>query len=109
MIIPANKGNWNVKWAKSGAIVPQKIGGKYWMYFLSTSADNKDQGGLAYSEDLMQWTEATKIPGSSSQARSVRFTRGRARTCSHPHTNRNCSRLQRRRRQARVPHRRGDL
>jgi beta-1,2-mannosidase len=62
VIIPANKGNWNVKWTKSGAIVPEKIQGKYWMYFLGTSADNKDQGGLAYSEDLMHWTEATKTP-----------------------------------------------
>jgi beta-1,2-mannosidase len=62
VIIPANQGNWNVKWTKSGAIVPQKINGKYWMYFLGTSTDNKDQGGLAYSEDLMHWTEATKTP-----------------------------------------------
>lgn len=62
VIIPANKGNWNVKWTKSGAIVPEKIDGKYWMYFLGTSADNKDQAGLAYSEDLMHWTEATKTP-----------------------------------------------
>ena len=62
VIIPANKGNWNVKWTKSGAIVPEKIDGKYWMYFLGTSVDNKDQGGLAFSEDLMNWTEATKTP-----------------------------------------------
>jgi len=62
VIIPANKGNWNVKWTKSGAIVPEKIDGKYWMYFLGTSPDNKDQGGLAYSQDLMHWTEATKTP-----------------------------------------------
>jgi predicted GH43/DUF377 family glycosyl hydrolase len=62
VIIPANQGNWNVKWTKSGAIVPEKIQGKYWMYFLGTSADNKDQGGLAYSADLLHWTEATKTP-----------------------------------------------
>jgi beta-1,2-mannosidase len=62
VILPANKGNWNVKWTKSGAIVPQKIGGKYWMYFLGTSADNKDQTGLATSSDLIHWTEATKAP-----------------------------------------------
>ena len=62
VIIPANKGNWNVKWTKSGAIVPEKIGGKYWMYFLGTSPDNKDQVGLAYSNDLLHWEEATKIP-----------------------------------------------
>jgi predicted GH43/DUF377 family glycosyl hydrolase len=62
VIIPANKGNWNVKWTKSGAIVPEKINGKYWMYFLGTSADNKDQAGLAYSTDLLRWTEATQTP-----------------------------------------------
>src|SRR5882724_5894248 len=37
VILPANKGNWNVHWTKSGAIVPEKIAGKYWMYFLGTS------------------------------------------------------------------------
>ncbi|HLZ40590.1 MAG TPA: glycoside hydrolase family 130 protein [Candidatus Sulfotelmatobacter sp.] len=62
VIIPANKGNWNVKWTKSGAIVPEKINGKYWMYFLGTSADNKDQAGLASSEDLIHWTEVTEKP-----------------------------------------------
>jgi predicted GH43/DUF377 family glycosyl hydrolase len=62
VIIPANKGNWNVKWTKSGAIVPEKISGKYWMYFLGTSADNKDQAGLASSTDLTHWTEATETP-----------------------------------------------
>ena len=62
VIIPANQGNWNVKWTKSGAIIPEKIDGKYWMYFLGTSSENKDQGGLASSEDLIHWTEATKTP-----------------------------------------------
>jgi predicted GH43/DUF377 family glycosyl hydrolase len=62
VIIPANKGNWNVKWTKSGAIVPEKIEGKYWMYFLGTSADNKDQAGLASSSDLLHWMEATQVP-----------------------------------------------
>ena len=62
VIIPANKGNWNVKWTKSGAIVPEKIDGKYWMYFLGTSAGNKDQAGLASSTDLLHWAEATQLP-----------------------------------------------
>ena len=62
VIIPANKGNWNVKWTKSGAIVPEKIDGKYWMYFLGTSTDEKDQAGLASSTDLLHWTEATQTP-----------------------------------------------
>ena len=62
VIIPANKGNWNVKWTKSGAIVPDKIDGKYWMYFLGTSADGNDQAGLASSTDLLHWTEAAQMP-----------------------------------------------
>jgi predicted GH43/DUF377 family glycosyl hydrolase len=62
VILPAYKGNWNVGWTKSGAIVPEKINEKYWMYFLGTSADKTDQTGLAYSTDLIHWTEATKTP-----------------------------------------------
>lgn len=62
IILPANKGNWNVKWTKSGAIVPEKINGKYWMYFLGTSADGKDQTGIASSLDLLHWTEESKTP-----------------------------------------------
>jgi predicted GH43/DUF377 family glycosyl hydrolase len=62
VILPAYKGNWNVGWTKSGAIVPEKINGKYWMYFLGTSADKTDQMGLAYSSDLIHWTEATQQP-----------------------------------------------
>ena len=62
VVIPANKGNWNVKWTKSGAIVPEKIDDKYWMYFLATSADGKDQAGLASSTDLLHWMEATQTP-----------------------------------------------
>jgi predicted GH43/DUF377 family glycosyl hydrolase len=62
ILLPAYKGNWNVRWTKSGAIVPQKIGGKYWMYFLGTSRDKRDQTGLAHSADLVHWTEATAAP-----------------------------------------------
>jgi len=62
VILPAYKGNWNVGWTKSGAIVPEKINGKYWMYFLGTSSDKTDQTGLAYSPDLVHWTEATEKP-----------------------------------------------
>ena len=62
VILPAYKGNWNVRWTKSGAIVPEKIGGKYWMYFLGTSRDNIDQMGLASSTELLHWTEATDAP-----------------------------------------------
>jgi predicted GH43/DUF377 family glycosyl hydrolase len=62
VILPAYKGKWNVGWTKSGAIVPERIGGKYWMYWLGTAADKTDQMGLSYSSDLIHWTEATDRP-----------------------------------------------
>jgi predicted GH43/DUF377 family glycosyl hydrolase len=62
VILPAYKGRWNVRWTKSGAIVPEKIQGKYWMYFLGTTPDKNDQMGLAWSTDLLHWTDATDAP-----------------------------------------------
>jgi len=62
VILPAYKGNWNKGWTKSGAIIPEKIDGKYWMYWLGTAVDKTDQMGLSYSTDLIHWTEATQTP-----------------------------------------------
>jgi predicted GH43/DUF377 family glycosyl hydrolase len=62
VILPAYKGRWNVRWTKSGAIVPEKIAGKYWMYYLGTTPDNNDQMGLASSTDLLHWTDAMDVP-----------------------------------------------
>ena len=62
VILPAYKGRWNVGWTKAGAIVPEKIDGKFWMYFLGTTADKTDQMGIAYSTDLLHWTEALDAP-----------------------------------------------
>jgi len=62
ILLPAYQGNWNKRWTKSGAILPRKIHGKYWMYWLGTAADGKDETGLSYSRDLIHWTEATKTP-----------------------------------------------
>ncbi|MFZ0998575.1 MAG: glycosidase, partial [Candidatus Sulfotelmatobacter sp.] len=62
VILPAYKGRWNVRWTKSGAIVPEKIAGKYWMYYLGTTPDKNDQMGLASSTDLLHWTDATDAP-----------------------------------------------
>ena len=62
IILPAYKGNWNKGWTKSGAIVPEKIAGKYWMYWLGTAADKTDQMGLSSSDDLLHWTEETPTP-----------------------------------------------
>jgi predicted GH43/DUF377 family glycosyl hydrolase len=62
VILPASKGRWNVGWTKAGAIVPQQIDGKYWMYFLGTAADKTDQMGIAWSTDLLHWTEPLDAP-----------------------------------------------
>jgi predicted GH43/DUF377 family glycosyl hydrolase len=62
ILLPAYKGKWNVKWTKSGAIVPRRIGGKWWMYYLGTKPDNTDQMGLAWSNDLLHWTDALPEP-----------------------------------------------
>ena len=62
VILPAYKGNWNVGWTKSGAIVPEKINGEYCINWLGTAADKTDQMGLSYSSDLVHWSEATEIP-----------------------------------------------
>jgi predicted GH43/DUF377 family glycosyl hydrolase len=67
VIIPSYKGNWNVKWTKSGAIVPEKINNKYWMYFLGDAKGKDTQMGLAYSTDLIHWSEALDHPVLSSR------------------------------------------
>src|SRR5258706_8303928 len=46
ILLPTYQGNWNAGWTKSGAILSQKIHGKYWMYWLGTSPDKKDEMGL---------------------------------------------------------------
>src|SRR5467141_5364183 len=53
VILPAHKGRWNVGWTKSGAIVSQKINGKYWMYFMADAVGGPNQMGVAYSSDLV--------------------------------------------------------
>ena len=67
VIMPSFKGKWNVKWTKSGAIVPEKIKGKYWMYYLADAQGKDTQMGVAYSDDLLHWTEALDHPILSSR------------------------------------------
>ena len=38
VILPANRGRWNVHWTKSGAILDQRMAGKYWMYYMADAA-----------------------------------------------------------------------
>ena len=67
VIMPSFKGKWNVKWTKSGAIVPEKINGKYWMYYLADAQGKDTQMGVAYSDDLLHWTDALDHPILSSR------------------------------------------
>ena len=66
VILPAYKGTWNTQWTKSGAIIPEKINGKWWMYYLGTRKDPdglaRDYMGLASSTDLLHWVDATDKP-----------------------------------------------
>jgi predicted GH43/DUF377 family glycosyl hydrolase len=64
VILPANKGRWNVHWTKSGAILAQKLHGHYWMYFMGDAAGerNANQMGVAYSDDLLHWSEPIDHP-----------------------------------------------
>ena len=62
VIMPAKQGRWNIGWTKSGAILPEKVNGKYWMYYMADAKGTPDQTGVAYSEDLLHWTEALDHP-----------------------------------------------
>jgi predicted GH43/DUF377 family glycosyl hydrolase len=62
VIMPANTGRWNVKWTKAGAILPEPVNGRYWMYYMADAANGADQLGVASSEDLLRWTEALDAP-----------------------------------------------
>ena len=64
------KGKWNIGWTKSGAIVPEKIQGKYWMYYLGDAPDRETQMSIAYSEDLLHWTDALDHPVLSSRPKT---------------------------------------
>jgi predicted GH43/DUF377 family glycosyl hydrolase len=67
VIMPAYKGTWNVGWTKSGAITPEKINGKYWMYYLADGANQLTPMSIAYSTDLIHWTDALDHPVLSSR------------------------------------------
>lgn len=66
VVMPAYKGNWNVGWTKSGAIIPERINGKWWMYYMGTRKDadgtSRDYMGIASSDDLLHWSDATGAP-----------------------------------------------
>ena len=62
IMMPAKQGSWNINWTKSGAIVPGKINGKLWMYYMGDAKDGSDQTGCAVSQDGINWKDATDRP-----------------------------------------------
>jgi len=62
VIMPANLGRWNVGWTKSGAVLTEKVQGRYWMYYMADPAKDVNEMGVAYSADLLHWTEALDQP-----------------------------------------------
>ncbi len=61
VIMPAKEGNWNLNWTKAGAIVPEKIDGKFWLYYLGDSRAGNETG-IACSEDGIHWQDASDKP-----------------------------------------------
>jgi predicted GH43/DUF377 family glycosyl hydrolase len=66
VIMPAYQGKWNTQWTKSGAILPQRVNGRWWMYYMGTMQDpdgkTRDHMGIASSRDLLHWSDATGAP-----------------------------------------------
>ena len=62
IIMPAYRGAWNVGWTKSGAILPDKVNGKYWMYYFGNATDTAGEMGVASSDDLLHWASALDHP-----------------------------------------------
>src|SRR5208337_358478 len=62
VILPAYKGRWNVGWTKSGAIVTEKINGRYWMYYLGDLSRDVHVMGVASSADLVHWSDVLDHP-----------------------------------------------
>jgi len=62
VMMPAKRGSWNVNWTKSGAIVPIKVKGKFWMYYMGDAKNATDQTGVAWSKDGVNWQDATDEP-----------------------------------------------
>ena len=60
VIIPAYKGNWNVKWTKSGAIVPEKIDGQVLDVFSrhNSRQQGSSRSGVLYRSDSLERSDA---------------------------------------------------
>jgi hypothetical protein len=72
VILPAYQGRWNVGWTKAGAMLPDRIDGKYWMYFLYRTGivrfDRTDPRKVLSRTDTpvfapeAEWEKAGQVP-----------------------------------------------
>ena len=53
---------WNKSQVKAGVIVPEKIGGRYVMYFAGEQQAWQPSIGMAVSDDLLHWTQPLDHP-----------------------------------------------
>ncbi|MCH8012878.1 MAG: family 43 glycosylhydrolase [Candidatus Marinimicrobia bacterium] len=61
-ILQPRSGAWNSHQIKAGAIVPEKINGKYVMYLQGEVEAWKTRIGIAYSDDMIHWYELLREP-----------------------------------------------
>jgi len=61
-ILQPKKGRWDSGQIKAGVILPEKINGKYIMYFMGEEKPWKTAVGIAYSKDLFHWYEPQDKP-----------------------------------------------
>ncbi len=61
-VLEAREGTWDSGQLKAGVIVPQKIEGRYIMYFMGEAKPWTSAIGIAYSEDLFYWEEPLHEP-----------------------------------------------
>lgn len=53
---------WDSRQVKAGAILPEKVNGKYVMYFMGEAKPWETSVGIAYSDDLLHWYEPLDEP-----------------------------------------------
>jgi predicted GH43/DUF377 family glycosyl hydrolase len=61
-VLSARAGSWNGGQLKAGAIVPEKIGTRYVMYFMGEEKPWTTATGIACSDDLFNWYEPVEKP-----------------------------------------------
>lgn len=61
-IVKMNLKDWDKDQAKASVIVPEKVNGKYVMYFLGQKMAWHTAIGMAFSEDLIHWQEYEENP-----------------------------------------------